>query len=78
MEWNGVRFRVWAPDVERAVVVYENKNDPDSEAKPLEQGDGLWQGFVDFNEGIEAGKPLQVRIPERTVSWIPRIDPVCS
>ena len=55
MEWNGVRFRVWAPDVERAVVAYENKYDPDSTAKPLEYRDGLWQGFVDFNEGIKAG-----------------------
>ena len=63
MEWNGVRFRVWAPDVERAVVAYENKNDPDSTAKPMEYSDGLWQSFVDFKRH-QCWKPLQVRIPE--------------
>jgi 1,4-alpha-glucan branching enzyme len=75
MEWNGVRFRVWAPDVERAVVAYENKYDPDSTAKPLEYRDGLWQGFVDFNEGIKAGSRYKF-VFRKNGEWFWRIDPV--
>ena len=74
MEWNGVRFRVWAPDVERAVVAYDNKDDPDSTAKPLEYRDGLWQGFVDFNEGIKAGSRYKF-VFRKNGQWFERIDP---
>ena len=74
MEWNGVRFRVWAPDVERAVVAYENKYDPDSTAKPLEYRDGLWQGFVDFNEGIKAGSRYKFMF-RKNGQWFRRVDP---